>query len=77
MIEKITLASVDWADLAIIDFSEARTPEGRAKLAPQVRDAMRTVGFLCVVNHGVTQAQVSHIHIYLAYISWHKQKTLR
>lgn len=49
---------VEWAPLPIIDFSEAGTPEGRSALAPQVRDAMRTYGFLYIVNHGYTQAQV-------------------
>ena len=32
--------SVEWADLPIVDISKAATPEGRAALAPQVRDAM-------------------------------------
>lgn len=49
---------VEWAPLPIIDFSEAGTPEGRSALAAQVRDAMRTYGFLYIVNHGYTQAQV-------------------
>lgn len=49
---------VEWAPLPIIDFSEAGTPEGRSALAVQVRDAMRTYGFLYIVNHGYTQAQV-------------------
>ena len=49
---------MEWADLPIVDFSKVGTPEGRAELVPQVRDAMRTHGFLIVVNHGWTQAQV-------------------
>ena len=49
---------MDWADLPIVDLSKAATPEGRAELAPLVRDAMHTHGFLYVVNHGFTQAQV-------------------
>ncbi|KAI0752450.1 Clavaminate synthase-like protein [Daedaleopsis nitida] len=49
--------SVDYADFPIIDISLAKTAEGRAKLAPIVRDAMRTYGFLYVVNHGLTEAQ--------------------
>ncbi|TBU40208.1 hypothetical protein BD309DRAFT_993237 [Dichomitus squalens] len=43
--------------LSIIDFVKASTPEGRAELAPRVRDVMRTVWFMCVVNHGLTQSQ--------------------
>lgn len=50
---------MEWADLPIIDLSKASTPEGRETLAPQVRDAMRTYGFMYVVNHGLNQAQVS------------------
>ncbi|KAI0703871.1 Clavaminate synthase-like protein [Cerioporus squamosus] len=56
-----TKEDLDWADLVVIDISKARTPEGRAQLAPQVRDAMRTTGFLYVVNHGMTQAQTDRI----------------
>jgi hypothetical protein len=52
---------VDFADLAIIDLSKAHTPEGRAELAPQIRDALRTNGFVYAINHGYTQAQVSLI----------------
>ena len=50
--------SVDWADLVVVDISKARTPQGRAALAPQIRDAMRTSGFIYVINHGMTQSQV-------------------
>ncbi len=50
--------AVDWADLPIIDISKASTPEGRTELATEVRDAMRTFGFMYIVNHGLTQAQV-------------------
>lgn len=49
---------MEWADLPIIDISTANTPEGRVALAPQMHDAMRTFGFLYIVNHGLTQAQV-------------------
>ncbi|KAJ8457010.1 hypothetical protein ONZ51_g11780 [Trametes cubensis] len=56
-----TKEDLEWADLPIIDLSKASTPEGRAELAPQVRDAMRTFGFMYVVNHGLTQAQNERI----------------
>ena len=49
---------MDWADFPTIDLSKAKTPEGLAELVPIVRDAMRTYGFLYVVNHGLSQAQV-------------------
>ena len=50
---------VDYADLAIIDLGKASTLEGRRELAVQVREAMSTVGFFYIVNHGLTRAQVS------------------
>jgi isopenicillin N synthase-like dioxygenase len=50
---------VEWADLQIIDLSQAGTPDGRARLAKQVRDAMITTGFFYVVNHGYTREQVN------------------
>ncbi|KAJ3019260.1 hypothetical protein NUW54_g130 [Trametes sanguinea] len=56
-----TKEDLEWADLAVIDLSKASTPEGRAELAPKVRDAMRTYGFMYVVNHGLTQAQNDRI----------------
>ncbi|PIL28626.1 hypothetical protein GSI_08668 [Ganoderma sinense ZZ0214-1] len=52
-----TKEEIEYATVPIVDFSKVHTPEGRAELAPQVRDAMSTCGFMCVVNHGLTQAQ--------------------
>ncbi|EED78172.1 predicted protein [Postia placenta Mad-698-R] len=53
----VTKETLEYADLAIIDLSIARTSEGRAGLALQMREAMSTQGFFYVVNHGLTQAQ--------------------
>ncbi|KAI0703895.1 Clavaminate synthase-like protein [Cerioporus squamosus] len=53
----VTREDVDWADFPLIDLSKAKTAEGRAELAPVVRDAMRTYGFLYVVNHGLSESQ--------------------
>lgn len=50
---------VDYADLAIIDLSKARTPDGRAELAREARDAMTSKGFFYVVGHGYTEEEVS------------------
>lgn len=50
---------VDYADLAIIDLSKVRTPDGRAELAREARDAMTSKGFFYVVNHGYTEEEVS------------------
>ncbi|EIW52052.1 Clavaminate synthase-like protein [Trametes versicolor FP-101664 SS1] len=52
-----THEELEWADIPIIDISKAGTPEGRAELAPPARDAMRTQGFLYIINHGYTQTQ--------------------
>ena len=51
---------VDFTDLAT-DLSKANTAEGRTELAPQLRDALRTNGFVYAINHGYTLAQVSLI----------------
>lgn len=49
---------MEYADLAIIDLSQAKTLEGRAELVIQVREALATQGFFYAINHGYTQAQV-------------------
>ncbi|KAI0658180.1 Clavaminate synthase-like protein [Cubamyces menziesii] len=56
-----TKEELEWAELPIIDFSAASTPEGRAALVPQVCNAMQTYGFMYLVNHGLTQAQNDRI----------------
>lgn len=55
---QLTFIIVEYAELAIIDLEEAKTPEGRARLAPRVRDAMRDIGFIALKNHGWTKEQV-------------------
>lgn len=57
----VTKENLEYADLAVIDLSNAHTAEGRAELALQMRDAMSTQGFFYVVNHGLTQAQNDRI----------------
>ncbi|KZT29993.1 Clavaminate synthase-like protein [Neolentinus lepideus HHB14362 ss-1] len=52
---------LDYADLPIIDLSKAATAEGRAELAIVARDAMRTQGFLCAINHGYTPTQTKRM----------------
>ncbi|KAF4602959.1 hypothetical protein EYR38_003363 [Pleurotus pulmonarius] len=56
-----TKEDLDFADLALVDFSKASTPEGRSELARQIHDALRDVGFFYLVNHGYTSAQTAHI----------------
>ncbi|KAG5351981.1 hypothetical protein C0989_004275 [Termitomyces sp. Mn162] len=52
---------VDFADLAIIDISKINTAEGKAQLVQDVRNAMNTIGFFYVINHGYTQEQTRRI----------------
>ncbi|KAF5384234.1 hypothetical protein D9615_003474 [Tricholomella constricta] len=56
-----TREPLEFADLVVIDLQQCATQEGRDKLARQVRDAMSSVGFFYVVNHGYTQAQTDRI----------------
>lgn len=51
---------MDFADLAILDFSKMKTYEGRAELSTELRRALSTQGFFYIVNHGYTQTQVNH-----------------
>ncbi|KAI0819384.1 hypothetical protein BC628DRAFT_1038124 [Trametes gibbosa] len=57
----LTKEDLEWADLPIVDFSNAGTPQGRAALTPQVCHAMRTSGFMYIINHGLSQAQNDRI----------------
>ena len=50
-------SAVDWADFPIVDLSKASTVEGRVGLAPIVRDAMQTYGFMYIIHHGLSQSQ--------------------
>ncbi|OCH86737.1 Clavaminate synthase-like protein [Obba rivulosa] len=52
-----TKEPLEYADLAVIDLSKATTLEGRLELAAQLREAMTTIGFFYVINHGITAAQ--------------------
>ncbi|KAG5642907.1 hypothetical protein DXG03_001914 [Asterophora parasitica] len=52
---------LEYADLAIIDLKKYKTPEGRAELVREVHDAMRTVGFFYVINHGYTKEQTARM----------------
>ncbi|KAG6888303.1 hypothetical protein C0995_009302 [Termitomyces sp. Mi166 len=56
-----TKEKLDFADLAIIDLAKFGTPEGKAQLVQDVRNAMSTVGFFYVINHGYTQEQTRRI----------------
>lgn len=56
-----TAYTVDYADLAVLDLSQAHTSEGLALLAEQARSAMREQGFFYVINHGLSTEQVRSI----------------
>ncbi|PCH36926.1 Clavaminate synthase-like protein [Wolfiporia cocos MD-104 SS10] len=56
-----TSEPLEYADLTVIDLSKATTPEGRAELALQARNAMTEQGFFYAINHGYTQAQRDRI----------------
>jgi isopenicillin N synthase-like dioxygenase len=65
---------VDYADLPVVDLNQAQTPEGRAELAIQVREAMSKHGFLYVVNHGYSKVEVwCELSIYL-FVSCQRSK---
>jgi len=52
---------LEYADLAIIDLSQASTPEGRIRLSAQLSEAMKSVGFCYAINHGYSPAQTNKI----------------
>ncbi|EIW79585.1 Clavaminate synthase-like protein [Coniophora puteana RWD-64-598 SS2] len=52
-----TQQELPYADLAVIDLAKAGTPDGRAQLAAEVKNALLTHGFFYVINHGLSQAQ--------------------
>ncbi|KAJ7046188.1 hypothetical protein C8F04DRAFT_939332 [Mycena alexandri] len=52
---------LEYADLAILDLSKARTPGGRKALAAKLVNAMSTHGFFYVTNHGYTQEQTQRV----------------
>ncbi|KAJ7794733.1 hypothetical protein B0H14DRAFT_2922393 [Mycena olivaceomarginata] len=56
-----TQEKLDYADLAVIDLSKAQDAKGRAELAIQVSEALRTHGFFTVINHGYTSSQTERM----------------
>lgn len=57
----VTTEDLDYAELAVVDLSKISTPEGKAELVELVREAMRTLGFLCIVNHGLSPEQKDRV----------------
>ncbi|KAG6872988.1 hypothetical protein C0995_004364, partial [Termitomyces sp. Mi166 len=56
-----TRVDLEYANLPIIDLSQASTLEGRIALSVRVRDAMAEHGFFYVINHGHSRAQSERI----------------
>ncbi|EGO01206.1 hypothetical protein SERLA73DRAFT_105822 [Serpula lacrymans var. lacrymans S7.3] len=56
-----TKEKLDYADLAVIDISKARTAEGRLELAAEVKNALLTHGFFYVINHGYKQDETDRM----------------
>ncbi|KAG6824875.1 hypothetical protein H0H92_005560 [Tricholoma furcatifolium] len=54
----LPVEALDYADLAVIDFDKLKSEEGRTQLVLEVHNAMKTVGFFYVVNHGYTKEQI-------------------
>ncbi|KAJ9649817.1 hypothetical protein H2198_010857 [Neophaeococcomyces mojaviensis] len=53
-----TTAELEWADLVTIDLSQFDLPNGKQKLAAQLKHAISTVGFFYVINFGLTESEV-------------------
>lgn len=55
-----TQYTLDYAPLAVIDLSTFdRSPEDRARLAHQLKDAAHNTGFWVVTGHGITDDEVN------------------
>ncbi|KAE9370530.1 Clavaminate synthase-like protein [Stipitochalara longipes BDJ] len=52
------VCSVNWVDLAIIDLSLFDTPGGKQRLAAQLYDALKNIGFIYVINFGLSQKEI-------------------
>ena len=50
--------TLDWASLITLDLSLFSQPNGKQKLALQLRDAVHNVGFFYITNFGLTQSQI-------------------
>ncbi|ODV95583.1 hypothetical protein PACTADRAFT_42217 [Pachysolen tannophilus NRRL Y-2460] len=61
---KETTEKLDWADLTVIDLNEFDTPEGKQKLANELKVAGSTEGFWAVVNSGFSEEDIFEIFSY-------------
>jgi hypothetical protein len=50
--------TVDWVNLAIIDLSLFDIPGGKEKLAAQLYHAIKNIGFIYVIDFGLTQEEI-------------------
>src|SRR5271154_6210579 len=57
---KSTSEKLEYADLPTLDFAELKTGDaGKAKLAETHNKCMRTQGFFYIVNHGLSEEEIS------------------
>ncbi|EIW75982.1 Clavaminate synthase-like protein [Coniophora puteana RWD-64-598 SS2] len=52
-----TNEDLDFVNLSIIDLAKARNRASRDEVVAQLRDALRTQGFIYAINHGYTKSQ--------------------
>lgn len=53
-----TSAALDWANLATIDLSQTKTPEGKAAQAARLLESLRTAGFFHVKGYELSEAEI-------------------
>jgi isopenicillin N synthase-like dioxygenase len=57
---KSTSEKLEYADLPTLDFAKLKTSDaGKAKLAETLNNCMRTQGFFYIVNHGLSEEEIS------------------
>ncbi|KAI4635026.1 hypothetical protein J4E83_002350 [Alternaria metachromatica] len=55
---KQTTKKLDWAEIKVIDLSTYDEPNGKQKLAEELRDAVHHTGFFSVTGTGLTQEEI-------------------
>jgi isopenicillin N synthase-like dioxygenase len=53
-----TKENLQWASLVTLDLSEFDQPEGKTKLAAQLKEAIHKIGFFYIINHGLSQSDI-------------------
>lgn len=50
-------AGVETARLSLIDLSDLSSPAGRSRISAEIAAACRDIGFLVLVNHGISNVE--------------------